>query len=314
MKRSVFFGYCLLHFLNLNMVIAKEDVATPNMVYKEVPDIHTCMPDDSYVVDEILVIIYGPERTRVITKVEVERLSIDGRKRTLDDLIMEELIYQEALKFKIPIDESVIDRYISNIRKQYNLSLDDVKQIFRQSGYTYEEGREQLRVMYATNAIIENIITSRLHVSREDVLAYFEKHPVVQEATYQLQMTLVPFDRSKTRYEQKQEIAEKVKEGKIDALVWYDPFWLKESEIAQHMSFIKNMKPGDISIPIEIPHGFELYRLKELVPQSVIPLENRYKEIENILRQPQFLKKFDEYKKSLYDFATIVYYNKDQKN
>jgi peptidyl-prolyl cis-trans isomerase SurA len=309
MKKLIFFSYCVMNFLSLNMMIGLQHDVVPNIVYKEIPNVHACIPDDSYVVDEILVIIYGPERTRVITAIEVERLSIDGRKRTLDDLIIEELIYQEALKFKIPIDESIIDRYISNIRKQYNLSLDDVKQIFKQSGYTFEEGCQQLRVMYATNAIIENIITSRLHVSREDVLAYYEKHPVVQEAKYQLQMTLIPFDRSKSRYEHKQEMVEKVKEGKIDTFVWYDPFWLKESEIAQHMNFITAMKQGDISIPIEVGHGFELYRLTEQIPQSVVPLENRYKEIENILRQPQFQKKFEEYKKSLYDFATIVYYN-----
>lgn len=297
--------FCLL----VLFIVSTVDANLPNFVYKNTPDIHVYVPSDScYIVDEILVIVYGPERTRVITKLEVECLSIDGRKRSLDDLIIEELIYQEGLKFKIQIDESFIDRYIANIRKQYNLSLEDVKQIFKQSGYSFEEGREQLRVMYATNAMIDNMITSRLHVPRDDVLAYYEKYPVIQESKYQLQMTLVPFNVNILRNEQKREILQNVTERKIDSLIWYDPFWLKENEIAQHMSFVKDMKPGDISIPIETAYGFEMYRLVEYIPQCTVPLESRYKEIENILRQPHFQKKFEEYKKSLYEFATIVYY------
>jgi len=284
------------------------------IIYTDLPDVRSFVPEDSYMVDEVLVIIYGPERTRVITKLEVERLSIDGRKRSLDDLIVEELIYQEGLKFKIQIDESVVDRYISNIRKQYSLSLEQVKEIFQQSGYTYQEGREQLRMMYATNSMVDNIIGSRLRVPREDVLAYYDKHPVIQEAEYTLQMTFVPFVTDKTYEEQKQQLAKSVKENKTDMLGWNDPLKLKESDIAQHMTFIKDMKVGDASTPIQVVGGFEMYRLVELAPQRTVPLENRYKEIENILRQPQFQKKLDEYKKSLYEFATIVHHGKKDSN
>ena len=303
MKKFILFCCCLLSSVN-NAIINSE---YSNFVYKDVPDIQSLVPENSYVVDEVLVVIYGPERTRIITQLEVERLSIDGRKRTLDDLIIEELIYQEGIKYKIQIDESFVDRYIANISKQY-----DVKEIFNRSGYTYEEGRKQLRMMYVTNAMINNIITLRLHVSREDVLEYYKKHPVIKEAQYKLQMALILLENNKTHEEQKQEILEKIKKGKIDTFVWYDHSPLKESEIVQHMGFIKDMKIGNVSTPVEVTYGFEVYRLVEYVPQRTKPLKKRYKEIEDILRQPQFQEKFEEYKKSLYEFATIVYYTKDK--
>jgi len=68
------------------------------------------------------------------------------------------------------------------------------------------------------------------------------------------------------------------------------------------------MEPGDISLPIEISDGFELFRLKEKTEERVLTLDERYREIADILRQPKYEELLQAYKDSLFDAASITYF------
>ncbi len=275
---------------------------------KEPDSLTDALEPGQFLLDEIIVTAYGPERTRVICRSEVERLGIDGRKRSIEDLVFEELLFQETIRMKIPMDESVVDKYIMGLRKEHQLSLDDVKGIFSNSGYTYEEGREQLRLMYAANSLLEHKISSRLIVPRDDVLKYYNDHPEVKKAKYQLQMSFVPFQADENAEKQIKSLTQKVKQGGADQLVWRTPFWLKEDEISDAIQFVKKMKTGDVSQPQLVDGGFELYRVAEYKPERIIPLERRYKAIEDELRIPRYQKLLAEYKDQVFKKATVIEY------
>jgi len=265
-------------------------------------------------IDGVTVIIYGPERTRVVCETEVDRMTLDGRHRTLDDLIIEELLYQETLKYEIPIDESVIDKYIMGICKQHNLSMDDIRVIFKNSGFSEREGREQLRLMYAANSMIEYKITSRLMVPEDDVIKFYNDHPQYEEPAYTLKRAFVPHESGVSIKEMKQKIKTALKTGKGFSFNWGDPFVLRENEIAPVMNFIVSMKSGDVSQPIQSSGGFELYKLVSKKPRIKVSLEKRYKEIVDRLRMPRFNSELEKYKKSLLDNATIVHVNDQKKS
>lgn len=259
-----------------------------------------------FILDEVVVTAYGPERTRVICRSEIERLSIDGRQRSVEDVVFEELLYQETIRFKIPMDDSVIDKYISALRQEHNLSLDDIKGIFRGSGYTYEEGREQLRLMYAGNSMLEHKVTSRLIVPREEIIKYYNDHPIKKDAKYQLQIAFVPLDADTTLDAQLKQLSEKIKKGQADQFDWKSSIWLKESDLASNIDFVKQMKAGDVSAPQLVNGGFEVYRLTEFVPERVVSLEKRYKDIEDELRAPRYNQLLAEYKDQVFKDATII--------
>ncbi len=261
-----------------------------------------------FVLDEIIVTVYGPERTRVICRSEVERLSIDGRKRTMEDVVFEELLFQETLRYKVPMDDSVIDKYIASLRREHNLSLDDIKGIFKNSGYSYEEGREQLRLMYAANSMLEHKVAARLIVPRDDIIKYYNEHPEHKEAKFELEIAFVPLEADVSVEKQQKELAEKIKRGSTHLFEWRDPVWLKDSEIASAISFVKNMKAGDISAPQLVKGGFEVYRLKEHKAEHLVSLEKRYKAIEDELRAPRYNQLLAEYRVQVFKDATIVEY------
>ena len=258
--------------------------------------------------DSVQAIVYGVEGTEIITKSDVDRPSLEGKPRSLDDLILERLMYLDAKKFKMQLDEEAIDKHLSSIQRENNLSFNDLKEIFRSAGYTYEEGREQLGMMSAVNSIVDFKIRSRLIVPEKDVIAYYNDHPQKLEALYQLQRGVVPFSSTKTKSALKSDVSSYLQTGVgFINIQWSAPFWIDASEIAEDKQFIFSLVPGQVSQPQEVGDGFELFKLVEKKEERLVTIEERYREIAEILRRPRLEQLLEEYKKNLFETASILY-------
>jgi hypothetical protein len=256
--------------------------------------------------DYIIAVVYGPERNVIICKSELGRKGLDGRDRTLYDIIMDELFYQDALRYKMPLDETVIDKYLETIQRDSGMSLDGIKQIMKDAGYTYEEGRQQLRIMYAVSSIIDYKIRSRMVVTEKDVVAYYNDHPILKPAAIKLQRTVVPFDATVSREEQEAQILNAIKRNNWKQWSWTEPFWLNKDEISSQLAALKELPAGAMTEPNVMSDGFELYRVVERQAESRLPLDERYREISNTLRGPKFKELMEKYKAELLENANIV--------
>ncbi|OQA32807.1 MAG: hypothetical protein BWY54_01021 [Candidatus Dependentiae bacterium ADurb.Bin331] len=85
-----------------------------------------------------------------------------------------------------------------------------------------------------------------------------------------------------------------------------------ENELAEHLKFIMTLQPPTISQPQETDGGFELYRIVINKPRAVISLKKRYKQIVAQLRQEKAGKIIEQYKKKLFDSASVVYFSHEQ--
>jgi len=262
---------------------------------------------EQFLIDKIEAVIFGHEDTVIVTKSDVDRLTLDGRYRSLDDVIMEKLMFQEAKKYKIVPDENAINRYLAAVQRESNLSLADLKAMFSTAGYTYEEGRAQLGIMQAVNSFLDFRIRSRLIVLDRDVQAYYNDHPKHEEAAYRLKVAVIPFDANKEREVQKKEIEDRLRLGKkIVGTNWSDPFWINKPDIAQEKKFIFNLKPGMVSKPRKSASGFELFVLIDFRDQRLVPLEERYQEISRILIEPMHETLKKEMEQELLGVSSIV--------
>ena len=86
-------------------------------------------------VDKISVIIYGNESEIVITESDIKRKSLDGKIRTKEEIVLENLMFIEAKeKYKISVGEDDVDKEIILLPNQYdtirwfrlNIGLDEV--------------------------------------------------------------------------------------------------------------------------------------------------------------------------------------------
>src|SRR5690606_30289248 len=137
--------------------------------------------------DQIEVVVYGQEDVEIVTKSDIDRPALGGGYRTEDEIIFERSVLLDAKKHKIPNDEEAVDAGIEQMKREHDLSDEDLEAIFKASDYTLQEGRQQFQTMQMINTMLDVKVRSNLIVPRRDVEAYYNQHPEVVEATYTLE-------------------------------------------------------------------------------------------------------------------------------
>lgn len=259
--------------------------------------------------DQIEVVVYGQEDVEIITKSDIDRPALSGGFRTKDEIIFEREVLLDAKKHHLPQDDEAVDAYIAQIQREHNLSEKDVENIFVSSGYTVEEGRQQLQIMQTVSTMLDVKIRSNLIVPRKDVEEYYKNNLVVIEATYTLERAFVPQSKKISPNGQLKSLTKYAQTGKGGASVeWGEPFTITHSDIAESKQFIYTMEPGQISLPQEVAGGFELFRLVEKTPETVKSLEDSYREIVDALRRPKYEELMENYRKALEKMVSVVHF------
>jgi peptidyl-prolyl cis-trans isomerase SurA len=97
-------------------------------------------------------------------------------KDLLRDLIDQSLLAQRGKDQGINVDAELVKR-LDAIRQQYKLpSLDALEAEVTKSGQDYEDFKEQLRSQLLTQEIIRKEVGSKIIVSHEDVVKYYNEH------------------------------------------------------------------------------------------------------------------------------------------
>lgn len=258
--------------------------------------------------DQIEVVVYGQD-VEIITKSDIDRPSLGGGFRTKEDIIFERQVLLDAKKHHIPQDEDAIDAYLAQMQREYNLSPEQLEEIFTSAGYTIEEGREQLQMMQTVNTMLDMKIRSNLIVPRKDVEEYYKNHPTIIEATYTLQRAFVPQSAKMSADKQYDILVKYAQKGTgASGIVWSDTFVINHSDIAASKHFIYDMEPGQISLPQEIKGGFEMFKLVNKTPETIKSLDESYREIVDILRRPKYEELMQKYRESLIKNASVVYF------
>jgi peptidyl-prolyl cis-trans isomerase SurA len=97
-------------------------------------------------------------------------------KNLLRDLIDQSLLVQRAKDEDIKVDADVIKR-LDSIRQQYKLpSMEALEAEVSKSGQDFEDFKSQIRDQLLTQEIIRKEVGSRIVVSHEDVVKYYDGH------------------------------------------------------------------------------------------------------------------------------------------
>jgi hypothetical protein len=263
-----------------------------------------------YLLDTIKVVVFGEERTDIITHSDLVRPSLDGSNRSLEDHVLESLVFQDAVRFKIMPTPESIEKHLMAVQRENNLSLEDLQAIFRNAGYTYEEGKEKFGIISAVGQMLDFKIRSRLIVPEKDVVAYYEANPEYTPETYQLVRAFVNCGEDQEVDALRAEVEQLIDTGSSSLEIqWSESFWIKSDDLAENRQFVRTMQVGGIAIAQEFDEGLELIKVMDHQEKGLVPLEKRYGEIAEILRRPKYEELFGQYKKELFDGAAIIYFD-----
>jgi hypothetical protein len=265
-------------------------------------------PSQLVLVDQIEAIVYGSQ-VEIITKSDLDRPALGGGFRTIEEIVFEREVLLDAKKHNLPQDEEAVDEYLAQIKREHNLSPEQVEEIFTSSGYTIEEGREQLQAMQTINTLLDVKIRSNLIIPRKEVEEYYRNNPIIIEAAYTLERAFVP-QSPRLNSAQQYKILQKYAETSsgIKGITWSEPFTIEHGDVAENKNFIYGMEIGQISSPHLVSGGFELFRLVDKREQSVKSLEDSYRDIVDVLRRPKYEELMEKYRQQLSKQCSVVYF------
>src|SRR5262249_22992859 len=151
--------------------------ASPSIIFSE-----------NTVVDRIVAIVYGAQGVELITQSDLDRRTLMGQRKILDDLIFDKALLLDAKKRGLTVDDAMVEQYMAALQQAHNLTRADVRLLFQEAGYTYEEGIEQLRTIQIINTLLQAKISEQIIISAKDIENYYHTYPEYQERRYHLQL------------------------------------------------------------------------------------------------------------------------------
>ena len=203
-------------------------------------------------------------------------------KQILDRLILTKLQIQMAEGTGIRVDDETLNRTISQIASENQLTLEQFREILETDHYRYESFREDIRNEILLSRLRQRAVDNRVIVSEREIENFLvnQQHQSGLEKEYLISHVLIALPElpSTTDLEQTRQLAEKVKTelkagGDIaaiaatysdgqQALEGGDLGWRKYSQVPSLFTdFIADMDKGDVSELIRSPSGYHIIKL-----------------------------------------------------
>jgi peptidyl-prolyl cis-trans isomerase SurA len=100
----------------------------------------------------------------------------DREKNVLRDLIDQQLLLQKAQDVGISGDVDLVKR-LDEIRKQMGAnSMEDMEQIARQQGVSFEDFKQNLKNSIITQQVISREVGSHIQIAQADIQKYYDEH------------------------------------------------------------------------------------------------------------------------------------------
>lgn len=255
-------------------------------------------------IDQIKCVICGPEANTPITDTAVTwKRSLDNKFVPIEQQIQKEIVSQQLVADKIPIDPTAVEKYIDTIKKQNNFSQSDLETWFSDVGRTLTEGLESLAEQYNNEYFMHYKFKSQLVPTDDEILVYYEENPQFVDGWYDLRATRIEYDPKD--YDEAKESAERLMTTDSSTIPWTQPNRIMEEDLSSDLQFVKTMSLNEIKM-LETKDAFELYQLIAYEPTKVVPLEERRTAIADALNRKKLEKMLGDYNKTIREYIDII--------
>ena len=207
------------------------------------------------------------------------------KRQVLNNLIQNRIQLQLAAMIGIKVNDENLNRTISNIAAESQVTLEQFREILEKDGYNYEQFREDIRNEMTLTQLRKRQVTNRIIVSEKEIDNFLTNDN--SQSIFQTEMRLshILFSLSETATEdeitQTEQMASKVRNelltgadfAKIastvsdggNAKAGGDLGWRRIDNIPTLFTdYIPDMKVGDISELIRSPSGFHIIKISDL--------------------------------------------------
>ena len=289
----------------------------PATAVQDLDRIVAVINDDVIMRSELAVKIRG-----VTTQMEEQDIPLPPldilEKQVLDRLIMTKLQIQMAQNTGIRVDDETLNRTISNIARENELSLNQFREILEQDGYGYENFRREIRDEILISRLQQRQVDNRVIVTDREIDNYLsnQEHQGETDIEFHIAHILIAIPegastRQLTRARDTAEQALSELQGGADfanmaatysdgqqALDGGDLGWRKAGQVPTLFAdFISNMEVGGLSGLIKSPSGYHIIKLLDKrSSEQVVVTQTR---VRHILVRPDELTTVDDARRRL---------------
>ena len=253
------------------------------------------------------VVVCGPERNTIIVDTDTTwKRGLDGQASPLQQQIQQDIISQQIVADKIPMDPTAADKYVETLKKQNNFKDSDLVELFEGVGRTFTEGIGLLNNQYTYELFVHHKFKSQLVPTEDDIFSYNKEHPQVVDAWCQIQIAFIDFD-ADNKDALKQNIDAVVGGASVPdfSIVWSEPITIKEGDIADDKHFVFDMTIGQVKT-IEVDGRFEVYKLLEKQEMHQKSLEECRAAIIDQLNRDKFANMLTNYNNEVRKFIDVI--------
>lgn len=263
-----------------------------------------------YLVDKIDCVVCGPERNTPIADTDTTlKRNLDGKMMPLQQQIQQDIIGQQIVADKMPIDPTAAEKYIEGMKKQNNLTDSDLAELFEQVGRTFTEGLGLLNDQYYQEMFMHHKFKSQVIATDEEIKKYYDEHPEYIDGWCEIQVAYVDYDDESK--DKAQEVVGKVVDGKElkdEAVEWSEPMRIKLGDLATDKKFIFDMNKTEVKSH-DAQGSYELYKLIDKKEPELKSLADRRAIISDQLNRQQLEKMLGNYNQEVRKFVDIINLN-----
>jgi peptidyl-prolyl cis-trans isomerase SurA len=207
------------------------------------------------------------------------------KRQVLNNLIQNRIQLQLATMIGIKVNDENLNRTISDIAAESQITLEQFREILEKDGYNYEQFREDIRNQITLTQLRKRQVTNRIIVSEKEIDNFLTNDNSQGIFQTEIRLSHILFSLSETATEdeitQTEQMASEVRDellmgadfAKIastvsdsgNAKAGGDLGWRKIDTIPTLFTdYIPNMKVGDISELIRSPSGFHIIKISDL--------------------------------------------------
>jgi peptidyl-prolyl cis-trans isomerase C len=246
----------------------------------------------------------------------------------LENLIDNQLLFQESRKRGYSADELTVEKRYQEVRDQFS-NDEDFAAALGQMQYTEKSFKEAVERRLVLETLIENDIAAGITVSDEEALQYYEKNPAqfVQPKQIRARHILIIVkdqndeQQKKEAFEKITMVQQKLKDGEDFAALAKEFSEGPSNEQGGDLGFFQPgqmVKPfedaafalevGEVSDVVETRFGYHLIEVTDIRPEVSVPFEYAKGSIVQFMQQNLIMEKIEALVVTLKDGAVIERY------
>lgn len=230
------------------------------------------------------------------------------RKKILEELIDQELLYQESRKQGLEVEEKTVSDEMDELKKRFP-NEEAFNDEMRQMNFSEETLKVQMKKNLSVKQLVEKEILAKVRVSDEDAKSFYDSHPehFQQKEKVRASHILIKSEAdtdpvSKDERRKKLEAVKKrIENGEDFAALAREFSQCPSAEKGGDLGFFErgnmvkpfedaafSLKPGEVSDIVVTPFGFHLIKVTERTEARTVSFDESQDRINQHLRQMTF--------------------------